>query len=542
MIKFLLIIQFLTTSAHIEYNLHKHLFTNYSTSIRPVRLRRTTTIVKFNMKLMRIIAVDEKTQMVTSQAYFSVKWSDEFVKWNPRLWGRIDSIAVRPNMIWIPDIILKNNANSDAIRIQKDTETVWVKHTGKCSWYPKVTIMSSFRADVTYFPFDSQNFIFHFGSWSFDERHLKIVKEKKQMLSIHYLNDSEWDLVRMDNHNHRSKYGTTTYSEIIFTYFFSRKPTYSVITAIVPSIGLMSMALFSYLLPPDLGERIAVLITSLLAFTVFLVEINGSLPRNSDTVPIVQVFYMVTMAECIMCFIVSCLLARLVAVRKHSKVPFDIPMWMQNMMHDSNHGTDDNQSHDPQHAGFSKGLMRFTKELVRKCSAIQMMGKCPAPAMLLQNQTNLLNFSQDKVSVPSGKMDGRKANNKKSRNYETGDENICKNSHDEDVSRQKCFENDDSNNIRDKKDDNNNLSNKSYKSTSSTSYDITRCVFEKAAVEGAKYRVDRRTDITWGMFAECMDKICLRVFSIFFFASSVGIFVAAYLKQSSIQRHFLGAH
>lgn len=258
-----------------------------------------------------------------------MKWRNELLTWNPDEWGGIRHISVKPDMVWIPDIILKNNADSDAITIQKDTDQVWMKHDGSSSWYPKVMIISSFRADVTYFPFDSQTFIFHFGSWSLDEHKLQIVKDdRKPILDKHYLNDSEWALVSMEKHIHRSSY-TDAYIEIIFTYFFARKPTYSVITAIVPSIGLMSMALFSYLLPPDIGERIAILITSLLAFTVFLVEINGSLPRNSDSVPIVQVFYMVTMAECILCFIVSCLLARIVAKRKHRPFPYTVPAWMK---------------------------------------------------------------------------------------------------------------------------------------------------------------------------------------------------------------------
>ena len=85
------------------------------------------------------------------------------------------------------------------------------------------------------------------------------------------------------------------YMEIKFTYYVARKPTYIVITAILPSVGLMSLALFSYILPPRHGERIKVILTSLLAFTVFIVEINGYLPRNSDSLPTIQLFYMVTM-------------------------------------------------------------------------------------------------------------------------------------------------------------------------------------------------------------------------------------------------------
>ena len=58
------------------------------------------------------------------------------------------------------------------------------------------------------------------------------------------------------------------------------------------------------------SERITILITTLLAFTVFLVEINQSLPRNSDSVPIIQLFYMTTVMECMLSFFLTCFLVR----------------------------------------------------------------------------------------------------------------------------------------------------------------------------------------------------------------------------------------
>ena len=65
-------------------------------------------------------------------------------------------------------------------------------------------------------------------------------------------------------------YDSNSYSDIIFVYNFARKPSYCVITAILPCVMIMIIVLSSYLLPPNCGERIGVLITAILAFTVFL--------------------------------------------------------------------------------------------------------------------------------------------------------------------------------------------------------------------------------------------------------------------------------
>ena len=66
------------------------------------------------------------------------------------------------------------------------------------------------------------------------------------------------------------RYDSNSYSDIKFVYNFARKPSYCVITAILPCVMIMIIVLSSYLLPPNCGERIGVLITAILAFTVFL--------------------------------------------------------------------------------------------------------------------------------------------------------------------------------------------------------------------------------------------------------------------------------
>ena len=102
-----------------------------------------------------------------------------------------------------------------------------------------------------------------------------------------------------------------------------------VITTVIPSIGLMSLALFSYLLPPHNAERLKVMITTLLAFTVFLVEINLHLPRNSDSLPTIQLFYMITMGECMLCFVATLFMVRLSDRGSDVEVPFYVPVWVR---------------------------------------------------------------------------------------------------------------------------------------------------------------------------------------------------------------------
>ena len=120
-------------------------------------------------------------------------------------------------------------------------------------------------------------------------------------------------------------YDSNSYSDIKFIYSFSRKPSYCVITAILPCVMIMIIVLSSYLLPPNCGERIGVLITAILAFTVFLQVVITSLPRNSDSIPILKIFYLVTMGECTICFLASCLAIRLLSMKVKEFPP--LPFW-----------------------------------------------------------------------------------------------------------------------------------------------------------------------------------------------------------------------
>ena len=312
-----------------EIKLWEKLFHRYVPTLRPLIDQNNVLNVTFNMKLIRLLYVEEKSQEVTSQAYFSMKWYNDYLKWNPEDYGNIRYLPVRPEQVWIPDIILKNNADAKALQIQRGTETVWIKYNGKCSWYPKVTIRSSFKANVVDFPFDNQRFQFQFGSWSLGEKKLRILKDTKPMIDKHYLEDAEWDLIATNKEIQRTGYDSDAYSEITFTYTVSRKPAYSVISAILPSLGLMALTLFSYILPPNNGERIKVILTSLLAFTVFLVEMNGYLPRNSEEVPVIQMFYMATMAQAIICFIITCVFARLFGKKYVDRESICVPYWIK---------------------------------------------------------------------------------------------------------------------------------------------------------------------------------------------------------------------
>ena len=98
-----------------EINLREKLFQRYVPTLRPLVNQNNVLNVTFNMKLIRLMYVEEKSQEVTSQAYFSMIWYNDYLKWNPDDHGTIRYLPVRTEEVWIPDIILKNNADAKAV-------------------------------------------------------------------------------------------------------------------------------------------------------------------------------------------------------------------------------------------------------------------------------------------------------------------------------------------------------------------------------------------------------------------------------------------
>lgn len=54
---------------------------------------------------------------------------------------------------------------------------------------------------------------------------------------------------------------------------------------------LTALTLLSFYLPPESGERLTLVITNLLALTVFMLLVVEIIPATSETVPLISVYF-----------------------------------------------------------------------------------------------------------------------------------------------------------------------------------------------------------------------------------------------------------
>ena len=98
--------------------------------------------------------------------YLFQEWHDYKFSWEPAEYGGVTEIYVPSEHIWLPDIVLYNNADGDYI-VKTMTKAI-LHHDGKVVWAPPAIFKSSCEIDVEFFPFDKQICFLKFGSWSHD--------------------------------------------------------------------------------------------------------------------------------------------------------------------------------------------------------------------------------------------------------------------------------------------------------------------------------------------------------------------------------------
>ena len=128
---------------------------------------------------------------------------------------------------------------------------------------------------------------------------LGILKLTRQVfLSARFVKSGDWDIVNITSKVSETDHGDCcpfTFSEVVYTLEMKRKSLYYMFYLAIPSVILTIVALSSFLIHVESGERIGFVTTILLAMTVFLLVIPSFLPVTSDGLPILGVNLTVTM-------------------------------------------------------------------------------------------------------------------------------------------------------------------------------------------------------------------------------------------------------
>uniref|UniRef100_X2B6Z0 Neurotransmitter-gated ion-channel ligand-binding domain-containing protein n=1 Tax=Capitella teleta TaxID=283909 RepID=X2B6Z0_CAPTE len=259
----------------------------YDNSIRPVFNATTSVMVKFGLTLIQIMDMEEKNQVLITNVWLEHEWRDERIKWNPKDYNNLRVLRVPASKLWLPDIVLYNNA--DDFTTGYMPSNAMVHDDGTVFWSPPARLRSSCKIDITLFPFDIQECTLKFGSWTYDQAQVDIVQKSDSITSPHYITNGEWALLNTNMKRNEVIYpiSPAVYPDITITILINRRILYYILNIILPCVWLNILSLLAFCLPPDAGEKITLGITVLLSYSVFMLLVADSMPATSEFVPLI---------------------------------------------------------------------------------------------------------------------------------------------------------------------------------------------------------------------------------------------------------------
>ncbi|XP_040302738.1 neuronal acetylcholine receptor subunit beta-3 isoform X2 [Herpailurus yagouaroundi] len=268
-----------------EDALLRRLFQGYQKWVRPVLNSNDTIKVYFGLKISQLVDVDEKNQLMTTNVWLKQEWTDHKLRWNPDEYGGIRSIKVPSESLWLPDIVLFENADG---RFEGSLMTkVIVRSNGTVIWTPPASYKSSCTMDVTFFPFDRQNCSMKFGSWTYDGTMVDLVLINENVDRKDFFDNGEWEILNAKGMKGNRRDGTYSYPFITYSFVLRRLPLFYTLFLIIPCLGLSFLTVLVFYLPSDEGEKLSLSTSVLVSLTVFLLVIEEIIPSSSKVIPLI---------------------------------------------------------------------------------------------------------------------------------------------------------------------------------------------------------------------------------------------------------------
>uniref|UniRef100_A0A3P9CH24 Cholinergic receptor nicotinic alpha 2 subunit n=1 Tax=Maylandia zebra TaxID=106582 RepID=A0A3P9CH24_9CICH len=309
------------THSHAEDDLFKTLFAGYNKWSRPVPNISDVVIVKFGLSIAQLIRV----------VCVSQEWNDYKLRWRPSDYDNVTSIRVPSELIWVPDIVLYNNADGEFAVTHMTKAHLF--YTGKIRWVPPAIYKSSCSIDVTFFPFDQQNCKMKFGSWTYDKAKIDLEQIENTVDLSNYWESGEWAIINAVGTYNTKKYDCCheIYPDITYFFIIRRLPLFYTINLIIPCLLISCLTVLVFYLPSDCGEKITLCISVLLSLTVFLLLITEIIPSTSLVIPLIGEYLLFTMI-----FVTLSIVITVFVLNVHHRSPstHKMPHWVHSVFLD----------------------------------------------------------------------------------------------------------------------------------------------------------------------------------------------------------------
>lgn len=315
-----------------EKRLMDFLSRGYDSDVRPVFNASHAVVIKLGITLTQIFDMDEKNQVLTTNVWLDQEWVDELLTWDPRDFNGLSALRIPCARIWLPDIVLYNNAD-DYTRGYMQSKAM-VRSDGQVFWPPPTKFRSTCAVDVTYFPFDDQTCILKLGSWTYNGFQVDVMNRTEDVDLSNYVPNGEWELLEASINRNVVYYSCCPepFPDVTITLIIRRKTLFYMYNIVLPCMMMSVLTLLVFCMPPESGEKIALGVTVLLAFSVFMLAIAEKMPETSDSVPLIGIYLTAVMAITSVSIIMT-----VVVLNLHYRGPAkkEVPRWIRRIAFNS---------------------------------------------------------------------------------------------------------------------------------------------------------------------------------------------------------------
>ncbi|KAM4629842.1 5-hydroxytryptamine receptor 3A-like [Polymixia lowei] len=255
------------------------------------------TNVTISITLVGILGVDEKAQTVTTFIWQVLEWNIEGLSWDEQECGTW-RVSVPREKLWIPDISISEFMDEDQSPF---TPYVYLDNKGNVFDDRPLRVVSYCLLGIYSFPFDIQNCSLTFGSYLHFGTDIKMLLGSSAEYILQESRDviqtvGEWELIDIKAHQSVLELAEGSYYEAKYFIILKRRPIVYVVNLLIPSCFLITVDLFSFLLPPQSVDRSSFKMTLILGYTVFLLIMNDLLPVTGEATPLINVFFSISLA------------------------------------------------------------------------------------------------------------------------------------------------------------------------------------------------------------------------------------------------------
>nr|XP_024660891.1 5-hydroxytryptamine receptor 3C-like [Maylandia zebra] len=286
-----LLLIFISLLMHAQYS---STILNCSNPDTPSVLEALSPVFNLNAirPVVNITTVTNVGLFLTVFGILGVQWENEFTKWDPENCGTTRISIPRTNL-WVPDIVINEIMDENTA---PNVPYTYVLSNGIVSDSQPVKAVTSCRLDIYLFPFDIQNCTLTFNSFTLKSNALQLYLTETPERMFEYSKSrmatmGEWELIGITAKKYTlPSTASGFYDEIRFHISLRRQAMLYVVNLLLPSCFLITVDLFSFILPPNEVDRSLFKMTLILGYTVFLLIMNDLLPVTGNAIPLINVF------------------------------------------------------------------------------------------------------------------------------------------------------------------------------------------------------------------------------------------------------------